>query len=197
MKDLENALRDGSDVTRPAGAAAQRFAEMAGRTAEIAYTIVDSPIGDLLLAATRNGLLRIGFDNESEVLERLADKVSPRILEYPARLTEARRELSEYFTGKRNRFTLALDWALIEGFRRRVLTATADIPYGAVSTYQEVSRVAGQPNGARATGRALGGNPIPLIIPCHRVLRSGGGLGGYAGGIDRKEYLLRLEGAML
>jgi methylated-DNA-[protein]-cysteine S-methyltransferase len=197
MRNLEKALRRERDSTRAAIAAAQRFAETAGKAADIAYTTVDSPIGDLTLATTHQGLLRIGFDNESGVLEGLADKVSPQILDYPARLAEARRELDEYFAGRRNRFTLPLDWALIDGFRRRVLTATYEIPYGAVSTYQEVARRVGQPKGARATGQALGGNPIPLIIPCHRILQSGGGLGGYAGGTDRKEYLLRLEGAVL
>lgn len=197
MKDVETMLSVRRDVTQPAAAAARRFVETAGDATEIAYAVVDSPIGDLVLAATRRGLLRVGFDTEPAVLEELAERVSPRILEYPARLTAIRRELDEYFAGNRNEFTLPLDWALIDGFRRRVLTATTEIPYGAVSTYQEIARRAGQPKGARATGRALGGNPIPLIIPCHRVLRTGGGMGGYAGGIDRKEYLLRLEGAVL
>jgi methylated-DNA-[protein]-cysteine S-methyltransferase len=197
MTDIQTTLSTKRDVTRPAEAAARRFAEEVGATTEIAYSVVDSPIGQLVLVATRTGLLRVGFDNELGVLEELADRVSPRIIEYPARLTDARRELDQYFAGQRSDFTIPLDWLLIEGFRRRVLTATAEIPYGTVSTYLEISRRAGQPKGARAAGQALGGNPLPLVIPCHRVLRTGGGMGGYAGGVDRKEYLLRLEGAVL
>lgn len=197
MNDLETALGNLGDLKLPAGSAARRFADRAGDTVDIAYTTIDSPVGDMVLAVTTQGLLRIGFDNETGVLEDLADRVSPRILEYPARLADTERELSEYFAGRRRQFDLPLDWTLIDGFRRQVLTATAQIPYGGVLTYQDVARRAGQPKGARAAGQALGGNPIPVVIPCHRVLRTGGGLGGYAGGIERKEYLLRLEGAML
>jgi len=197
MKDLETALNNLEDLGGPAATAAHRFVDQAGELIDIAYTTFDSPIGTLVLAATPNGLLRIGFDNEPGVLEDLADRVSPRILEYPARLEEIRRELGDYFAGRREQFDVPLDWTLIGGFRRRVLTVTAKIPYGGVSTYQDVARRAGQPKGARAAGQALGGNPIPVVIPCHRVLRSGGGMGGYGGGTARKEHLLRLEGAIL
>jgi methylated-DNA-[protein]-cysteine S-methyltransferase len=197
MTDVETTLRVKPDIAHVADAAARRFTEAVGPATEVAYSEVDSPIGKLLLAATPTGVLRIGFDGEPRVLENLAARVSPRILEYPARLSDARRELDEYFAGRRSDFTFPLDWALIDGFRREVLTATAGIPYGAVATYQEISHRAGRPKGARATGQALAGNPIPVVIPCHRVLRTGGGLGGYAGGTDRKEFLLRLEGAVL
>ena len=197
MNDLEIALRDIGNVGNIAEAAANRFAQQAGQLVDIAYMTIASPIGDLVLAATPKGLLRIGFDNETGVLEHLAENVSPRILEFPSRLEQSRRELDEYFTGRREGFDMPLDRRLIAGFRREVLTATAKIPYGGVSTYQEVARKAGRPKGARAAGQALGGNPIPVVIPCHRVLRTGGGMGGYAGGTDRKEFLLRLEGAML
>jgi methylated-DNA-[protein]-cysteine S-methyltransferase len=197
MSDLESALRATGSVDIQAASAARRFADQAGETVDVAYSAFDSPIGTLLVAATPKGLLRIGFDNETGVLDELSERVSPRILEYPSRLVDIRNELGQYFAGRREHFEVPLDWALILGFRRRVLTVTAEIPYGAVSTYQDVARLAGQPRGARAAGQALGGNPIPVVIPCHRVLRSGGGMGGYAGGTERKQYLLRLEGAVL
>ena len=197
MNDLETTLSNLGDLGIPAASAARRFVDEAGEMVDIAYTTIDSPLGELIIAATPKGLLRIGFENETGVLDDLAERVSPRILEYPARLERIRHELGEYFAGHRDRFEVPLDWGLIEGFRRRVLTVTAQIPYGGVATYQDVARRAGQPRGARAAGQALGGNPIPVIIPCHRVVRSGGGMGGYGGGTDRKEFLLRLEGAML
>ncbi len=196
MNDVERALTNLGDLTVPATAAAERFVGAAGKLVDIAYTTMDSPIGVLLLAASPAGLLRIGFDNETAVLTDLADRVSPRILEFPDRLAGVKIELREYFAGHRDHFNLPLDWTLIGGFRRHILEVTARIPYGSVSTYQDVAGQAGRPKGARAAGQALGGNPIPVIIPCHRVLRSGGGLGGYAGGTDRKAYLLRLEGSV-
>jgi methylated-DNA-[protein]-cysteine S-methyltransferase len=197
MKDLEEALTGLGDLSLPAAAAGRRFVDEAAGITDIAFATMDSPIGVLLLAATRDGLIRIGFDNEGDVLADLADRVSPRILDYPVRLAEVRKELEEYFAGRRDRFDLPLDRALISGFRQRILAETALIPFGSVSTYRDVAERAGQPQGARAAGRALGGNPIPVIIPCHRVLRTGGGLGGYAGGTERKQFLLRLEGAIL
>ena len=197
MNDLERSLANLGDFSAPAALATRRFVEEASGMIDIAYATMDSPIGPLLLAATRRGLIRIGFDHETKVLDDLADRVSPRILEHPTRLADAQKELEEYFGGRRDRFELPLDWALIGGFRRRILEVTARIPFGSVSTYQDVAGRAGRPQGARAAGQALGGNPLPVIIPCHRVLRSGGGLGGYAGGTDRKEFLLRLEGSIL
>jgi len=197
MNDLERSLANVGDLSGPAAFAAGRFVDQAAVMVDVAYATMDSPIGVLLLAATPEGLIRIGFDHETDVLDDLADRVSPRILEYPVRLADAQKELDEYFAGRRSHFDVPLDWALIRGFRRRILEVTARIPFGSLSTYQDVAGQAGQPRGARAAGQALGGNPIPVIIPCHRVLRSGGGMGGYAGGTDRKEFLLRLEGAML
>jgi methylated-DNA-[protein]-cysteine S-methyltransferase len=122
--------------------------------------------------------------------------VSPRIVAADAQLDPVRRELDEYFAGRRRGFELALDWTLVGPFGRRVLGATAEIPYGGVLSYSEVAAEAGSPRGSRAAGNALGANPMPIVVPCHRVLRSGGALGGYGGGLDRKRFLLELEGAL-
>jgi methylated-DNA-[protein]-cysteine S-methyltransferase len=164
---------------------------------DVAYTHVDSPIGELLLAATPRGLVRVGFpdENDDAALSRLAERVSPRILERPERLDQARRELDEYFAGRRREFELDLDWQLTAGFRRRVLEATARIPFGETSTYTAMAGAAGSPRAHRAAGSALGSNPLPVVVPCHRVLRLGGALGGYGGGPEVKEMLLRLEGS--
>jgi methylated-DNA-[protein]-cysteine S-methyltransferase len=131
------------------------------------------------------------------VVADLAARISPRVLAAPRKLDKPRRELDEYFTGRRRRFDLGLDWRLTQGFSRRVLRATGRIPYGSVSTYKRVASAAGSPRGSRAAGNALGSNPIPIIVPCHRVLHSGGGLGGYTGGIERKRLLLGVEGAAM
>jgi methylated-DNA-[protein]-cysteine S-methyltransferase len=164
---------------------------------DVAYATFDSPAGKLLLAATPRGLVRLAYlDEDAEldhVLERLAGMISPRILSSPRRLDEPRRELDQYFAGDRRRFELQLDWALTRGFGRRVLEATARIPFGSVSTYKQVAAEAGSPRGSRAAGNALGSNPIPIIVPCHRVLHSSGGLGGYTGGLERKRLLLSIE----
>ncbi|MGI8506404.1 MAG: methylated-DNA--[protein]-cysteine S-methyltransferase [Solirubrobacteraceae bacterium] len=163
---------------------------------DVAYATLDSPVGTLLLAATPAGLVRLAYldaDEEDAVLEDVAARVSPRVLSAPRKLDEPRRELDEYFGGRRRAFELALDWRLISDFGRRVLAATAAIPYGAVSTYGDVAAVAGSPRGSRAAGNALGANPLPIVLPCHRVLRSGGALGGYTGGLDRKRTLLAIE----
>jgi methylated-DNA-[protein]-cysteine S-methyltransferase len=166
--------------------------------ADVSYAPADSPFGPLLLAATRRGLVRLAFPEEDidSVLERLARKISPRIVEAPALLEPARRELEEYFGGGRRRFELRLDWTLVGGFGRRVLRATSQIPYGGVLSYQEVAADAGSPRGYRAAGNALGANPIPIVIPCHRVVLSGGAPGNYGGGPERKRWLLELEGAL-
>ena len=141
--------------------------------------------------------MRLAFPEEGidSVLERLALRVSPRIVEAPAPLDPVRRELEEYFAGRRRRFDVPLDWSLTRAFGRKVLRATSAIPYGDVLSYTEVAAEAGSPRGWRAAGNALGSNPIPIVIPCHRVLRSGGNLGGYGGGVERKRWLLELEGA--
>jgi methylated-DNA-[protein]-cysteine S-methyltransferase len=165
---------------------------------DVAYATVDSPFGPLLLAATRRGLVRLAYPNEpvGEALEELADRVSPRVLESPAALDEVRRQLDEYFEGDLHRFDTRIDWALTKGFTTRVLRATARVPFGSVTTYREVAGKAGNDRAYRAAGNALGSNPIPIVVPCHRVLHSDGGLGGYTGGVARKEFLLRLEGVL-
>jgi methylated-DNA-[protein]-cysteine S-methyltransferase len=163
---------------------------------DVAYATVDSPLGQLLVAATPRGLVRLSYGAEGEVLEDLADRLSPRILEAPARLDEVRRELDEYFDGRRSEFDLPIDWSLTRGFTGKVLRATARIDFGKTSTYAEVAGRAGSPRAVRAAGNALGANPIPVVVPCHRVLRTGGALGGYTGGVERKEFLLRLEGVL-
>jgi methylated-DNA-[protein]-cysteine S-methyltransferase len=183
---------------RAAASAARRLSERVAHEglADIGYAPADSPFGSLLLAATKRGLARVAFPEEDAdaVLERLATRISPRIVEASAPLEAMRRELDEYFDGRRRRFELALDWTLVGPFARRVLGAASEIPYGDVLSYAQVAAQAGSPRGSRAAGNALGANPIPIVVPCHRVLRSGGALGGYAGGLERKRFLLDLEG---
>jgi methylated-DNA-[protein]-cysteine S-methyltransferase len=164
---------------------------------DVAVATVDTPMGALLVAGTREGLIRVAFPEEQPdvVLQELADAVSPRILRDPRRLDRARREIDEYFDGRRRRFTTRIDWQLIpSGFSRRVLEETARIPYGSVSTYGEVANRAGSRRAARAAGNALHDNPVPVVVPCHRVVPSSGGIGQYGGSEWRKEYLLTLEG---
>jgi methylated-DNA-[protein]-cysteine S-methyltransferase len=163
---------------------------------DVAYARYDAPVGELLLAATPRGLVKVSFDIEDPetTLARLAGEISPRILERPARLDEARRELDQYFAGRRSEFDLPLDWRLSDGFRRRVLRATSRIPFGSTSTYSKIAAAAGSPRAHRAAGSALGANPLPIVVPCHRVLRTGGALGGYGGGLEMKRELLRIEG---
>jgi methylated-DNA-[protein]-cysteine S-methyltransferase len=202
---LERALRRGDAAggrgDDPAAEAARRLAQRAAAEglADVVYAPVDSPFGELLLAATGRGLVRLAFpeENVDSVLERISRRLSPRIVEAPGRLEEARRELDEYFAGRRHSFELALDWSLVGGpFGRKVLRVTSEIPYGGVLSYREVAVDAGSPRGSRAAGNALGSNPLPIVVPCHRVLHSGGGLGGYGGGVQRKRWLLELEGAL-
>jgi methylated-DNA-[protein]-cysteine S-methyltransferase len=163
---------------------------------DVAYTMSDSPFGPLLLAATPKGLVKLslpGHDPE-EALEDLAARISPRLLEAPERLDEARRELDLYFEGKLTEFELPLDWQLSRDFRRRALRAIDRIPYGKTRSYTEIARSAGNERAVRAAGTACGANPIPIVVPCHRVLRTSGALGGYGGGLPMKEALLELEG---
>lgn len=167
--------------------------------ADVAYATVDSPVGRLVAVATSRGLARLAYELESggldEILDDVALRLSPAIVEAPARLDRVRRELEEYFDGRRQDFGVALDWSLSrEGFRRRVLRECARIPFGATRTYRDMAVAAGSPSAFRAAGGALGSNPIPVIVPCHRVLASSGGLGGYTGGLERKRLLLSLEG---
>jgi methylated-DNA-[protein]-cysteine S-methyltransferase len=203
-KKIEQLLRQGTPHVQAAGdeavAAARRVSERAAAEgfADISYAPVDSPFGTLHAATTKRGLVRIAFPEESveSVLERLAQSLSPRIVQAPASLDLLKRELEEYFSGRRHQFGIPLDWSLTGPFGRRVLEMTAAIPYGGHLSYAEVAAEAGSPRGARAAGNALGSNPIPIVIPCHRVLRSGGSLGGYGGGPARKRWLLELEGAL-
>jgi methylated-DNA-[protein]-cysteine S-methyltransferase len=178
------------DVTAPADAAG---------LLDVAYATLDSPLGILLLAATPQGLVRIAYlasADEHLLLQQLATRISPRVLAAPRKLDRPRRQLDEYFARRRQRFELPLDWRLSHGFGRRVLSATARIPYGSVSTYKQVATEAGNPRASRAAGNALGANPLPIVVPCHRVLHASGGLGGYTGGIERKRELLTVEGRL-
>ncbi|MPZ48884.1 MAG: methylated-DNA--[protein]-cysteine S-methyltransferase [Dehalococcoidia bacterium] len=164
---------------------------------DVAYTTIDSPVGSLLLAATRNGLVRVAYEREDYdlVLATLASKISPRILRAPDRLEVAARELGEYFAGRRTDFDLPLDYSLSSGFRQIVQQHLARIPYGRTQSYKQVADQVRHPNAIRAVGTACATNPLPVVLPCHRVLRTDGSLGGYAGGLEAKETLLRLEQA--
>jgi methylated-DNA-[protein]-cysteine S-methyltransferase len=166
---------------------------------DVAYATVDTPAGELVVAATERGLVRVALPGQEldRVLNQLAEKVSPRVIAYPRRLDEARRELDQYFEGKRERFEIPLDWRLSNaGFYRRVLRATARVPFGEVITYTQAAKRAGSPRAVRAAGSALGSNPIPIVVPCHRVIRSGGDIGNYGGGPQLKRFLLDLEHAL-
>ncbi len=165
---------------------------------DVAYATAESPLGPLMVAVTPRGLVRISYPGEghgAQVAE-LAERISPRIMEAPRRTDEVRRQLDEYFAGRRHAFEVPIDWRLVRGFAGDVLRATARIPFGAISSYREIAGAAGSPNAYRAAGNALGSNPIPIVVPCHRVLHSGGGLGGYTGGLERKRFLLGLEGVL-
>jgi methylated-DNA-[protein]-cysteine S-methyltransferase len=202
VSKLETALRRASraPAAEPAAVAARRFVETAAASgaADVTYAIEPSPLGELFVAITDRGLVEIAYeplDDLDPFLHRLAEQISPRILEAPGRLDEVRRQLDEYFAGRRQEFDLPLDWALTrQGFGRRVLESTARIPYGQARSYRDVATEAGSPRAVRAAGNALGANPIPIVVPCHRVLRTGGALGGYGGGPERKQRLLELEG---
>jgi methylated-DNA-[protein]-cysteine S-methyltransferase len=192
---LAKRAKVGKASAEAAGVVASRAAE-AGLL-DVAYAETDSPFGTLLVATTRRGLVKLAYPNQDrdDVLQKLANRVSPRVLEAPAELDDVRRQLDEYFAHQREGFELDIDYALTQGFFRKVLRATARIPYGKLSTYRVVATRAGSPRASRAAGNALGSNPIPIVVPCHRVIHSTGGLGGYTGGLDRKRFLLRLEGS--
>ena len=165
---------------------------------DVAYRTVDSPVGELLVAATDRGLVRVAFAGEGRdaVLQSLATRISPRVLEAPARLDGVARELEEYFAGRRHHFDVALDWQLSTGFRRSVLNHLAiDVDYGTTASYATLATLAGSPRAVRAVGTACATNPIPIVVPCHRVVRSDGGIGSYRGGAAAKATLLALEGA--
>jgi methylated-DNA-[protein]-cysteine S-methyltransferase len=166
--------------------------------ADVAYAPVDSPVGELVAAVTARGLVRLAYEDgrRDAVLAELAARVSPRVIEAPARLDDVRRQLDEYFAGRRHAFDFGIDWTLTHGFTRRVLQATARIPFGELATYRLVAEGAGNAAAVRAAGNALGANPTPIVVPCHRIVRTGGALGGYTGGVERKRFLLTLEGAL-
>jgi len=198
MKDIERRLAGSlPPSSAPATEAARRFVARAAELdlVDVAYATSASPLGELVLAATARGLVRLSYDTQplEEVLVELARQLSPRVLEAPSRLDDVRRQLDEYFVGRRHHFDLPVDLALARGFSRRVLETARRIPYGSVVTYREMAMETGSPKAVRAAGNALAGNPIPIVIPCHRVIRSDGSLSGYVGGVDRKQLLLRLE----
>ena len=204
-KQLEKMLRDAPSAG-DLDSAVQGVLARAERDGliDVAYAGVDSPFGKLLVARTDRGVVRLALpkhrghhQSEDEVLEDLARFLSPRVLESPSRLDEERRELDEYFEGKRDHFDVPVDWALTRsGFGSRALHAVARIPYGETRTYGQIAKQAGNPRAFRAAGTACGRNAIPLIVPCHRVLQSGGGVGNYGGGPEMKRALLDLEGAL-
>jgi methylated-DNA-[protein]-cysteine S-methyltransferase len=194
--ELEAALRHGRalDVRTPAARMASSLIRPAARRGllDVAVARYDSPLGELTLAATPRGLVRIAFPGPP-VADELARRLSPRVLVDPTRLDRVRRELDDYFARRRRRFDLRIDWALTTPFGRRVLEAALRIAPGDVATYGEVAARVGKPRAARAVGNALGSNPIPIVVPCHRVVPAAGGLGGYGGGVERKALLLELE----
>lgn len=162
---------------------------------DVAYRTLDSPVGELLLAATPAGLVRVAFaaENHDAVLTALAHSISPRVLHVPASLDQAARELEEYFAGQRRHFGLALDFRLARGFRREVLDHLPEIAYGRTASYAAVAALTSSPGAVRAVGTACARNPLPLVIPCHRVVRSDGSPGSYLGGVGAKALLLELE----
>lgn len=195
------------DVSAPAGpdepAALDRLHERLAADAhreellDVAYAVTDTPVGSLLLARTPVGLVRVAFTSEGhdQVLAALARLVSPRVLHSPSALATTTRQLDEYFAGQRRTFDVPVDLRFARGFRRGVLEHLRQIPYGHTESYAVVAAAAGSPRAVRAAGSACATNPLPVIVPCHRVVRSDGALGGYLGGLDAKEYLLRLESA--
>lgn len=199
--DLERRLRDASaavdfDPARLRATLARRAAH-AGLL-DVARGTYESPLGSLTLMVTPLGLVRLSYPGEGieDQLQEIAERISPRILEAPERTDDVRRQLDAYFAGRRHAFDVPIDWRLVRGFAGDVLRATARIPFGEVSSYREIAVAAGSPNAYRAAGNALGSNPVPIVVPCHRVLHAGGGLGGYTGGLERKRYLLQLEGLL-
>ena len=164
---------------------------------DVAYRTLDTPVGTLLLAATEAGLVRVAFpiEGHDEVLQALAARISPRVLRAPARLDAAAHEIDEYFAGRRRSFDLPLDYSLSSGFRREVLARLPGIGYGQTASYATVATTVGSPRAFRAVGTACATNPLPVIVPCHRVIRSNGDIGPYRGGPDAKRFLLDLEAA--
>jgi methylated-DNA-[protein]-cysteine S-methyltransferase len=178
----------------------RRFRDAAAREhlLDVAYDLVETPIGSLLVAGTERGLCGIVYDAEPErEVDRLASTFGVRVLRSPRSIDPARRQLDEYFEGKRQRFDLAVDIAMQADFNRRVLRELARVPYGEVVSYGELAARVARPRAARAVGTVMNRNPLPIVLPCHRVIGANGKLVGYGGGLERKETLLRLEGALL
>ena len=163
---------------------------------DVAWAGHDSPVGSLTLAATPAGVVCIAYEGREQALDDLASRISPRVLRAPERLDDLRRQLDEYFSGRRQGFDVTLDWRLSRGFRRAVLGELARVPYGETVSYKQLAERVGNPRAVRATGTAMATNPIPIVVPCHRVVRSGGALGQYGGGVRAKQWLLRHEGAL-
>jgi methylated-DNA-[protein]-cysteine S-methyltransferase len=195
--DFLTTLTTGNDAIDPALHARLERAAAAGGILDLGYRTLDTPIGSLLLVASDDGLVYIAFEREGHdaVLERLAGEVSPRVLRAPGRLDPAAHELDEYFEGRRVAFDLPLDFRLVHGFRRDTLEQLLRVPYGRTASYTAIDRAAGRPKAARAVGSACANNPIPLVVPCHRIVRSDGVIGEYRGGTEAKRALLALEGA--
>ena len=200
----ETALRSALAETAPDEQALERAraglvarAEAEGLV-EVAYATLDSPYGELFVAATDRGVVKLGLPNlgTDGALEQLAAEISPRVLEAPARLDPARRELDAYFNGELRRFETPVDWRLSRGFTDKVLHVVARIPYGRTLSYGDVAEKAGNPRAFRAAGTACGANPVPLIVPCHRVVQAGGRPGNYGGGPEMKRGLLEMEGVL-
>jgi methylated-DNA-[protein]-cysteine S-methyltransferase len=200
--DLESRLSAGAtpdldlDLAQLRAVLARRAAQ--DGLLDVAYGTYDSPLGPLTVFVTPRGLVRLSYPGEpvDDQLDELATLISPRVMAAPERTDDVRRQLDDYFGGTRRDFELPIDWRLLRGFRADVLRATSRIPFGSVISYRDVAAAAGSPNAYRAAGNALGSNPIPIVVPCHRVVHAGGGLGGYTGGLERKQFLLRLEGVL-
>jgi methylated-DNA-[protein]-cysteine S-methyltransferase len=201
MNELDRQLADAIREGRHGGPSQQvldRFAATADRAGliDVAYGQADSPFGPLTVAVTDAGLALLAYPELEldDLLERLAAEISPRVLALPRRVDPIRRELDEYFEGRRREFATPVDWRLARGgFFEAILRATAEIGYGETVSYRDVAGRAGNAKAVRAAGNGLGSNPVPIVVPCHRVVASGGGLGGYTGGVERKRKLLEIE----
>lgn len=198
--EVAEVLRDDAGTTAAVLRLRARLGEQAERDGllDVAYRTLDTPLGPLLLAATTAGLVRVAFAREDHdaVLARLVERVSPRVLHAPARLDAAARQLEEYFAGGRRRFELPVDLQLARGFRRAVLEYLPDVSYGSTVSYAALAAATGSPRAVRAVGTACATNPVPIVVPCHRIVRSDGTPGQYGGGPEAKLTLLALEAAL-